>query len=253
MGDINYQRLSELLLDLGESMLSCGAEIQRIEDTVHRMSMAYGAVKANVFVITSSIVLTLNFEDGTQITDSRRVLSGGSTDFEKLESFNALSRRCASQTLSLDELEKELIQINQKSIPLYKMYIGSALAAGGFAVFFGGNIWDGLFAALFGLLICFLQIKASPICPNTVFFNFVSSFICGVLICLVGKGIPLLHADKIIIGDIMLLIPGIAITNATRDMLLGDTISGVMKMMQCLLWAGALACGFMLAISLIGG
>lgn len=253
METLNYQRLGELLLDLGESMLSCGAEIQRIEDTIFRMSMAYGAVKANVFVITSSIVLTLNFEDGAQITDSRRVFSCGGTDFEKLESFNALSRRCAETAIALDDLEKELTKINGRHIPAYKMYIGSALAAGGFAVFFGGTIWDGLVAALFGLLICFLQIKVAPACPNTVFFNFVSSFICGLLICLAGKFVPVLHADKVIIGDIMLLIPGIAITNATRDMLLGDTISGVMKMMQCLLWAGALACGFMLAISLIGG
>ena len=253
MEALDYQRLGELLLDLGESMLSCGAEIQRIEDTVHRMSMAYGAEKANVFVITSSIVLTLNFSDGVQLTDSRRVLSAGNTDFGKLEAFNALSRKCAETPIPLDELEQELVRINRNRIPLYKMYIGSALAAGGFAIFFGGTLLDGFFAALFGLFICFLQLKVSPVCPNTVFFNFVSSLVCGLMIGIVGKLTPILHADKVIIGDIMLLIPGIAITNATRDMLLGDTISGVMKLMQCLLWAGALACGFMLAISLIGG
>lgn len=249
----NSHRLSELLLDMGESMLSCGAEIQRIEDTLQRMSLAYGAQKANVFVITSSIVLTLNFEDGTQITDSRRVLSNGGTDFEKLERFNDLSRRCSVSPLSLDELERELKEIGQRRIPLLKMYLGSALAAGGFAVFFGGTWLDGILAALFGLFICFLQVSFSPVCPNALFFNFVSSFSSGILICLVAKAFPILHADKIMIGDIMLLIPGIAITNATRDMLLGDTISGVMKMMQCLLLAGTLACGFMLAISLIGG
>lgn len=249
----NYQRLSELLLDMGESMLFCGAEIQRIEDTLQRMSMAYGAEKANVFVITSSIVLTLNFKDGIQITDSRRVLSNGGTDFGKLEKFNDLSRRCAVKPLSLDELEAELKTVNQNAVPLLKMYLGSAFAAGGFAVFFGGTVVDGILAALFGLFICFLQIKFTPICPNALFFNFVSAFTSGLLICLAGQTFPYLHADKIMIGDIMLLIPGIAITNATRDMLLGDTISGVMKMMQCLLLAGALACGFMLAISLIGG
>lgn len=253
MEAVDYQRLSELLLDLGESMLSCGAEIQRIEDTVHRMSLAYGAVKANVFVITSSIVLTLNFEDGTQITDSRRVLSGSDTDFGKLEAFNKLSRSCVCKPMSIEELEGEIRRINAGFIPLFKMYAGSALAAGGFAVFFGGTLLDGLVAALFGLFICFLQVRFSPVCPNKVFFNFVASFLTGAIICLVARLFSGLHSDKIMIGDIMLLIPGIAITNATRDMLLGDTISGVMKLMQCLIWAGALACGFMLAISLIGG
>ena len=50
------------------------------------------------------------------------------------------------------------------------------------------------------------------------------------------------------IGDIMLLIPGIAITNAIRDMLMGDTISGLMRLIEGILWAGALAAGFMAAI-----
>ena len=55
------------------------------------------------------------------------------------------------------------------------------------------------------------------------------------------------------IGDIMLLIPGIAMTNAVRDVLVGDTISGIMRLIETLLWAGSLACGFMIAIWLIGG
>ena len=40
---------------------------------------------------------------------------------------------------------------------------------------------------------------------------------------------PALHVDKIMIGDIMLLIPGLMATNAIRDILIGDTISGVMS------------------------
>ena len=55
------------------------------------------------------------------------------------------------------------------------------------------------------------------------------------------------------IGDIMLLIPGILMTNSIRDILIGDTISGVMRLVESLLWAGALACGFMCAILFVGG
>ena len=65
--------------------------------------------------------------------------------------------------------------------------------------------------------------------------------------------IPALHADKIIIGDIMLLIPGIAMTNAVKDMLVGDTIAGTMRLLESLLWAGALAGGFMASMWLMGG
>ena len=68
-----------------------------------------------------------------------------------------------------------------------------------------------------------------------------------------GRALPFLHTDKIMIGDIMLLIPGIAMTNSIRDILVGDTISGLMRLIESILWAGSLACGFMTAILLIGG
>ena len=64
---------------------------------------------------------------------------------------------------------------------------------------------------------------------------------------------PFLHADKIMIGDIMLLIPGIAMTNSIRNILVGNTISGIMRLIESLLWAGALACGYMTAIWFFGG
>ena len=47
-----------------------------------------------------------------------------------------------------------------------------------------------------------------------------------------------------------LLIPGIAITNAVRDALIGDTISGITKLADSLLWAASLAAGIMAAIFL---
>ena len=72
----------------------------------------------------------------------------------------------------------------------------------------------------------------------------------GVGVCLVSWLIPSLNADKTIIGVIMLLIPGMAITNAVRDTLIGDTISGVTKLADCLVWAAALAAGIMIAISI---
>ena len=63
---------------------------------------------------------------------------------------------------------------------------------------------------------------------------------------------PALQLDKIMIGYIMLLIPGLAMTNSVRDILVGNTISGALLLTESLLWAGALASGFMLAIWITG-
>ena len=64
--------------------------------------------------------------------------------------------------------------------------------------------------------------------------------------------IPGLHMDTIIMGDIMLMIPGLAITNAVRNMLVGDTISGAVRLLESLIWAAALAGGFMMALAIVG-
>ena len=82
-------------------------------------------------------------------------------------------------------------------------------------------------------------------------FNLFGSFVVGIVICLLVRLLPFLNLDKIMIGDIMLLIPGIAATNSIRDMLMGDTISGMMRLIESILWAGALACGFMAAIWMV--
>lgn len=245
-------RLLHLLLDMGEMMLCSGGEVRRVENTLSLMGKAYGAVETSVMVITASIIVTMKFTDGNLITETRRIENAGGNRLWRLEGLNALSRKCCEQPLPIDELEAQIKSCRQPT-NLWKLYFGSALAAGAFAVFFGGNVFDGLAAALFALIVCLFQRKLSNIFPNNIIFNLVCSFVVGVLISLSSKLIPSIHADMVIIGVIMLLIPGIAFTNSVRDILVGDTISGIMRLIESLLWAAGLAVGFMLAILLVGG
>lgn len=249
----DQQQFLHQLLDMAEVMLECGAEIHRIEDTLTRMGLAYGAAQMNVFVITSSVVATMEMPDGAAKTLTRRIQSNGGTDFHKLEQLNALSRSYCSSPLPNAELAKAVDRIRNDRSGQAVVYIGNALAAGGFSLFFGGSLWDGIAAAVFGLFICLVQNIVSGRCPNKMVINLICSFLSGVGICLSASLIPILQADKVIIGDIMLLIPGIAITNAVRDILMKDTIAGSVRLIESLLWAVALACGFMAAIWLMGG
>lgn len=243
----------DLLLDIGEMMLACGAEVNRVEDTLSRLGTAYGALRMNVFVITSTMLVTMTFPGGRELTQARRITGPGSTNFRRLEALNALSRRCCRAPLSEEALRAEIDRLRTETPKSSLIYGGSMLVAAAFAVFFGGSAPDAAAAALFAALICLLQDRLSPICPNRIIFNFLCSLLCGVGIYLTAALVPVLDADKIIMGDIMLLIPGIAMTNSIRDMLVGDTISGIMRLIESLLWAGALASGFMIAIWLIGG
>jgi len=242
----------DIMLDLGEELLASGAEVNRVENTLCRMGEAYGAKRVNVFVITSSIVITVIFPSGEEITNTRRIVRSVSTNLSRLEQLNKLSRECTENKLSIKEIEIKLKTITTHKPTKIFEYSGSVLAAGAFAVFFGGNIFDGIIAAIFGAVICFLSLTFAPKCPTRVFYYFSTALLVGICICLISTISSCFHADKIMIGDIMLLIPGIAITNSVRDMLIGDTLSGAMRFIESLIWAIAIAGGFMLAIAITG-
>ena len=239
------------LMNMGVCMLSNGAEVKRVEDTLTRMGLAYGAERMDVFVITSCIFVSMVLKDGRIVSQTRRIRKSGGTDFGKLEQLNELSRRYCAEPFSPQELSERGRAASSQKKSLVKSILGSLIGAGGFAVFFGGNLMDGLLAGLFGILICLLQRVIAPIAQNRMIENFLCSFVTGVLICLACRVIPIAQADKIMIADIMLLIPGIAFTNSLRDLFSGDTISGLVRFMESLLLAVVIALGFTLAGFLI--
>lgn len=69
---IFQQNIWHVFLDIGDALLSSGAEIFRVEDTLNRMGYACGATQMNVFVITSSIVITMEFPEENVRTQTRR-------------------------------------------------------------------------------------------------------------------------------------------------------------------------------------
>lgn len=251
MSVYNQHLLLDCLLEMGELLLDCGAEISRVEDTLNRMGKAYGANRVDVFAIPSLVSITLNFPETIPVTETRRISSTGSTDFYRMEKLNSLSRECCREPLELGELRARLDRVAAGRKPFSVVFWGSVLGGGGFAVFFGGTIWDGLAAAVFGAGICLLQYALGRTELNTVASNLIVSLLTGLAIGIVSGLIPLLHMDKIMIGDIMLMIPGLAMTNALRNMLVGNTISGTMRLAESLIWAAALAGGFMVALAIV--
>ena len=120
-------------------------------------------------------------------------------------------------------------------------------------MFFGGNWLDGGVAGALGMglrLLTHLLQKASA---NQIIVNVVASFVMSVgAILLVRWGVGQ-DVNKILIGNIMLLIPGIALTNSLRDMISGDIMTGILRFLDAVLVAAAIAAGYILAAQLLGG
>ncbi len=241
------------LLDIGEMMLQCGGEVNRVSDMLHRLGNAYGGENVSVFVITTSIIMTIRFPGGMELTQTRAIPNSGKLDFTRLETLNELSRQCCKEPMSAAVLREKIEEIKKIEVNPVLLYLGSMLSTGVFAIFFGGTIWDAFVAAGFALIICFMQRRFAKICPNNMIFCLICSLVIGIGIGAISRIFPVFHADKIMIGDIMLLIPGLGITNALRDVFAGDTISGILRLVESVLWAAALAAGFMISMGLIGG
>lgn len=237
-----------LLLDVGEALLLSGADVHFIEEELMRMGHAYGADKMNVMVITATIIVTMTLPSGYEHTLTRRITRDVGIDFHRMELLARLCTDVCAQQLPPDEVRMRLGAIKGRAIPAWALFAGGILSAGAFALFFGGTALDAIVSAIFAIFLCCSIRWARPWTPDTIIFNFVNSFICGLGIMIVASIWDGISPDMVMIGDIMLLIPGVAMTNATRDMLSGDTISGVMRFVESLLWAVALALGFMAAI-----
>lgn len=252
---VNNQKEADILirqlLSIGESMYQCGGEISRIEDTLHRLGKVYGAEHVSVYAITSSIVLTAEFSDGYSVTQIRRITRRGSIDCSKMEKLNQLCRDCERDIISVSELQKKVIAIINEHPKKSLIYIGQFIAAISFTFFFGGNVFDSLIAAVGVLAICLLQNFIKKYFSAEFFFNIVVSFITGAIVTLLSLIIPNLHVNQILIGDIMVLIPGIAITNSIRYIFSGDIVSSLEKLVDSLIQAFGIAIGFMLSLLLI--
>lgn len=239
-------------LDIGENLLKCGGEPHRIEDTVTRICSAYGAVHTDVFALPSLVMAGVRMADGTTASQVRRVYKTANNMY-KLDKINNLSRSICSGITSLDDIDKELGDImSSKPFNRYLALLGGMIAAGGFAVFFGGTIYDGLAAAIAGLVVSALNLHKLKF-GNQMLYTIAVSFVgalTGLLVHRLGLG---QNIDMIMIGTIMLVIPGLSFGNAVRDLLFGDTVSGIIQLVQAVITAVMVAFGFIVAIMVFGG
>ena len=249
---MNYARILCNALTIGEEMLRSGAEVSRVEDSIIRICSAYGAERVDVFSITSTMVASCDFE-GKTYTQTRRIRSH-KTDLSVLDRLNNLSRKICTEKPRQEEVESDLAEIfSYKGYPFILRILGWALTAGSFTVFFGGMILDGVFSAIIGafLMICVNFVEQKGF--NKVYSNFISSFFVSILAYALEWSGTGASSDKIIIGNIMLLIPGLALTNSLRDLIGGDIVTGALRFCEACLVALAIAGGYIITVFLTGG
>lgn len=240
---MDYNALLDMSTDLGYELAMAGAETFRVEESISRCLAAYG-VDAEVFAIPNYLVVSIITEDGQPITRMRRIGHHGN-DLDAVEKFSGLSRAYCNRKPDPKEGLKwlDLVRSQREFYSTPMQYVGNFVGAFGYGLFFGGNFWDGLCAGLCGLLVGFVNSSLDKRKANQFFRTIASSYLMALLAYALGAAGIASSSDAVSIGALMLLVPGLLFTNAMRDIIYGDTNSGVNRIVQVFLVAVALALG----------
>ncbi|MBQ6706625.1 MAG: threonine/serine exporter family protein [Clostridia bacterium] len=248
-----YKVLS-CILEILKMMIESGAEIYRVEESAIRMFKARGAKKVDVYATTSNIIVSIETSDGVIKTHTRRIGSI-TTDIERIHKLNALARDISSGQLTLYQIKQRIHTI--QVAPTYSRFVTIlfyGVIAGAFYLFFNGRNWVEFLCSFgIGLVTGVLSKAADHIRINKFWIKFICSFIaCMIAFSLRRFGV-IESIDYIIIANIMTLIPGIGLTNSLRDLFVGDSISGILRLIEAMMLALAIACGYIITSFVFGG
>lgn len=245
---MDYNILLDMATDLGYALAMSGAETFRVEESISRVLAAYG-VESEVFAIPNYLIVTILVE-GAPITRMRRIGAHGN-DLDAVEKLNSLSRAyCSSRPephQGMEWLERTLENVSV--YPLWMEYLGDFLGGAGFALLFGGDWLDSLCAGVCGIMVGLVGNFLAKQRTNPFFRTIASAFVMALLAYGFSAVGLARNPDAVTIGALMLLVPGLLFTNAMRDIIYGDTNSGINRVVQVLLTAIAIALGTAVAWS----
>jgi uncharacterized membrane protein YjjP (DUF1212 family) len=245
------ERLLSLALRAGEIMLKNGAETYRVEETIIRLCKAGEVKEVSSFVIPTGIFVSLTNCQGEVITRILRV-SERTINLDKISAVNDFARNFNSWPGSLKEDFNRLDQIEREQIKYGKLVriIGAGIISSSSAILFGGPLANFVPAFIAGSLVQMCSLFFGRWKLPVFFQNAIGGALAALFSLLsteMGFGID---PGNIIVGTIMPLVPGVAITNSLRDAMNGDLIASTGRAMEALLSALAIAAGVALVLSL---
>lgn len=242
----------ELAMQAGHILLENGAEIFRVEETMDRICRHYGVQSGSAFVLSNGIFMTAGDEREHFFAKVQHIPVSG-THLDKVAAVNQLSREIAEGKYTVREAGARIEEIRRmpekrKSVRILASGVGSAA----FCVLFGGSLRDALCAFAAGVVLYLYILWVADVYLSKIVGNIIGGTLVTVVssvFCLLGPGE---HLNFMIIGAIMPLIPGVAFTNAIRDVADGDYISGSVRMLDAMLVFLCIAVGVGIGISVLG-
>lgn len=230
--DMNYKALFKTAMLAGKIMAQSGAETFRVEDTMTRILNTSKLQDVEVYVTTTGVMATLSDPAIEPISGVLRI-NNRVNNLSSINEVNQISRNICDGIISIEEAYDELILVGKrKTYSGFVLMIATIVSTGGFAGLFGGSIIDCMIAAVNGLLLVLIGSVLKNRVGRSFMTDAVKSFIIAFFTILCTVIFKDANSEIIIIGSIMPLVPGIPITNAIRDTLTGDYMSGTARAVE---------------------
>ncbi len=246
----NYRRICDAAMELGDIMLASGAETHRVEDTICRILHTTGFVQADAYVSLTGIIIGLNDPSISDSITLIRRITQRSTHMGRISMANALSRRFVAGTISIDTLLEEAASLRTKvSYPAWMIPFIYSLVSAAFTFMFDGTPRDLLAAMLIGLLLGLTRLGVEKIHIMWHLREFLCAAALGIFVLCFTLFVPLgQNYPSVLAGCIMPLVPGMMLTTSFRDLVQGDYISGLARMMEAIIIAICVAAGVALVV-----
>ncbi len=247
---MNAKEILDLALYAGRIMLESGAEVYRVEDTIARICKSCGADSIESKVTVTGIDATITYNSET-VTLIKRIKKKD-INLTKIEKINQMSRDLASGYVNANQAKDILNNIG--GMQEYKpalLILFSGVSSAFFCLMFKGQVISCLMAFIVGAITRMTLSLLKKINLSGFIIDFTGGMLVSglsvALVRLLAKG----DHNEVIIGSVMILVPGVAITNAILDIFHQDYISGTVKTVDAFITIIAVATGVAIIFSLI--
>ncbi len=225
----------DFAFDIGEALLKNGAEISRVEETITRIHRHFTVKDVGIFVLSNGIFMTAG-QGGKPIYSKVKHIPLSGFNLDTVDAVNNLSRMVCSGSLTLEEAQAKLTQISRpiKRNQLFGVAM-AGIGSGGFCHILGGGLAESLLTLPIAALLYVLVLYCIKIKTHKLTLNILGGAFITLLSVVAFYLFPTISMDKVIIGSILPLVPGVALVNSICDIANSDIISGLVRLMDSLL------------------
>ncbi len=243
------KKVAEIATSAGEILLSNGAEAYRVEETIKKICASYG-FNGECISTSTGIFISISDDEGELVTSVKRI-NQRRVDLYRVELINSFSRGLAEHPLTYEDAKIKLREIyDAPNFSLGIRLLAAGLTAFVYSLFFNGSMLDSVVSLFIGFGIYLLLEYISKIGSFQFLEYYLSGFIIGIVSLTANLFIPGINKDNVITGAIIVLLPGVALTNGIKDLLYGDYVSGFAKFGEAMLIIVAMGVGIVTALSI---